>query len=176
MGTERDLPASVVEASPSEGLMDGGARAPFAADGNEGVDMQQEPTLAHCADVEEPSRLARVSVIANIRVQGGQLRQFQEEFDASITAADVQHRLAGHLKVKPDNVELMVCGKELLGTISLAGYPRDSEGRIALDAIATAASLPIATVASLDIATVASKSIDLQAPLGPTQKQSMVRR
>lgn len=158
----QDISASVEESSPSQGaVVDGDEAAPFSAhaDGNEGVLTQQEPTLAHCVEVTEPSVPARSSVIASIRVQqGGGLQQIQEEFDASFTAADIQHKLADKLKVNPGDLQLTVCGKELSGAISLSTCPRDDEGCIAIDALAT----------------VASQSINLEAPK-PAPAHSMVR-
>lgn len=122
----------------SNGVTDGGADIPFprGVEGGAGEESMREPTLAHCVESEQPSAPARESVIASVKVlDTGEKTEIQADFDASATAVDVQQRLAGQLQVKPDDLQLMVCGKELMGAISLTACPRNSDGSIVIDAI-----------------------------------------
>jgi hypothetical protein len=161
----RDQPTFMGEAAVRQEPNDSDMAAPFlGADGggNEDVEMQQEPTLAHCVEAEEIIRPARTSAIANIRVQlNGKQQQIKEEVNASTTVADVQRRLASQLKVEPDKVQLMASGKALSGSLSLFEYPRDSEGCIAIDAIA-----PVKSQTPTVLEKGTSESAGLQAPAG----------
>jgi hypothetical protein len=161
----KDQPTSMSEASPSQGPKDAGAAAPFLADGggNDDVDMQQEPTLTHCVEVKEATRPARTGAIAGVKVQhSGQQRQIKEQCDASVTAADAKQGLPSQMKVKPDNLQLVVSGKEMSSVASLSEQPFDSEGSVAIDGIASVKQLQSHDV----LGKVTSESISLQAPAG----------
>jgi hypothetical protein len=160
----RDQPTFMGEAAVSQKPNDSDMAAPFlgADGGGNDVEMQQEPTLAHCVEAEEIIRPARTSAIANIRVQlNGKQQQIKEEVNASTTVADIQRRLASQLKVEPGKVQLMASGKALSGSLSLFEYPRDSAGCIAIDAIA-----PVNSQTPTVLEKGTSESAGLQAPAG----------